>query len=164
VADLVTPLEFTPDGLVAAIRAAGFAVELFESETPMPTVPAAAGAIGVDERLILKTLLFQDKTGNLVRVIASGPDRIDRKRIADLTGIGNPSLAPAEIVLTTTGWPPGGVAPVGCRVSIPTLIDDCVLEHERVYGGGGTEHTLIGLSPRDIVMITSGQIANLRST
>ncbi len=163
-ADLVTPLEFTPQGLVAAIRAAGFAVELFESDTPMPTVPAAAGAIGVDERLILKTLLFQDKAGNLVRVIASGPDRIDRKRIAELAGIGNPSLAPAEVVLATTGWPPGGVAPVGCRDSILTLIDDRVLEHDRVYGGGGTEHTLIGLSPTDIVTITNGQIANLRST
>ena len=130
----------------------------------MPTVPAAAGAIGVGEHLILKTLLFQNKAGTLVRVIASGPDRIDRKKLAELAGIGSLSLASAEAVLAATGWPPGGVAPVGSRVTLPTLIDTHILEHARVYGGGGTEHTLIGLAPTDIVSITNGIIANLRST
>ena len=161
--DLIAPATFTPEGLVDAIRAAGFTVVPFVSEQPMPTVPAAAEALGVAETAILKTLLFQDKAGNRVRVIASGPDRIDRKRIAELAGIGNPSMAPADVVLDVTGWPVGGVAPVGCRESVLTLIDERILAFDRVFGGGGTELTLIGLAPIDIVEITGGQLVNLHA-
>ncbi len=153
--------EFTPAALASAIRAAGFEVELIEHRQPMPTVQAAAEAIGVDEALILKTLVFQDRAGAGVRVIASGADRVDRKRLGRIGGFGKLSLAPGDVVLDITGWPPGGVAPVGSRQAVRTLIDQRMLAFDRVFGGGGTEHTLIGMNPADIVTITSGIVVDL---
>ncbi len=159
--DLITLTEFTPQALVTAINKVGCEAELIESHLPMPTVPAAAQAIGVSEAQILKTLLFQDRSGKLVRVIASGPDRINRRLLVEAAQIVSPSLADPETVLNATGWPAGGVAPVGSRVSLPTIVEARVMALEVVYGGGGTEHTLIRLQPGDIVRLTSATVARL---
>ena len=77
-------LTFTPEGLVAWLTGLGIENRLLRPGVPMPTVPLAAQAIGIDEQQILKTLLFRDRAGSLVRVIASGPSRIDLDRLAQL--------------------------------------------------------------------------------
>lgn len=159
--ELITLPEFTPEALLAALRVSGVDAELIESRLPMPTVPAAAAAIGVTEAQILKTLLFRDKSGQLVRVVASGPDRINRRLLAEVAGIGSPSLADPATVLAMTGWPAGGVAPVGSRESLPTIVEERVMAMDVVYGGGGTEHTLIRLRPADIVRLTNAVVARL---
>jgi len=161
VSDLITLATFTPQALVAAIKAAGCDAELIESHLPMPTVPAAAQAIGVSDAQILKTLIFRDRTGRLVRVIASGPDRINRHMLAEVARIASPVLADPETVLEATGWPAGGVAPVGSRSSLPTIVEHRVMSLDLVYGGGGTEHTLIRLRPADIVRLTNATVARL---
>jgi Cys-tRNA(Pro) deacylase len=159
--DLITLAEFTPQALVTAIIEAGYEAELIESHLPMPTVPAAAQVIGVSESQILKTILFQDRGGKLVRVIASGPDRINRRMLADVAQIASPSLADPKTVLNATGWPAGGVAPVGSRVSLLTIVEERVMTLDAIYGGGGTEHTLIRLRPEDIVRLTGATVARL---
>lgn len=159
--DLVIPSQFTPGSLLVALRDAGFDADLVESDLPMRTVPAAASAIGVSEVEIIKTLLFQDKEGQFVRAITSGPDRVDRKRLADVAGTQSLSMAAADVVLAVTGWPPGGVAPVGSRCPIRTFVDERVMARDVVYGGGGAEYALIRIVPADIVTITSATVANL---
>ena len=76
----------------------------------------------------------------------------------------SPSLADADTVLNATGWPAGGVAPVGSKVPLRTLIDERVMALEIVYGGGGTEHTLLRLRPSDIVRLTGATVARLTGT
>ncbi len=152
---------FTPDGLIDWLTSLGIATRLLKPGVPMPTVPLAAQAIGVDERQILKTLLFRDRSGVLVRVIASGPSRIDLDLLAQLGSLNRPKLARPEIVLEATGWPAGGVAPVGSRIPLPTYVDHNVLDWPRVFGGGGTEDTLIDLAPADIISLNQAEIASL---
>ncbi len=154
-------LTFTPEGLVAWLTGLGIENRLLRPGVPMPTVPLAAQAIGVDEQQILKTLLFRDRAGTLVRVIASGPSRIDLDRLAQLGSLDRPKLARPEIVLEATGWPAGGVAPVGSRIPLQTYVDRGVLDWPRVFGGGGTEDTLIDLAPADIISLDLAEIATL---
>jgi len=68
------------------------------------------------------------------------------------------------VVLEVTGWPAGGVAPVGSPQPIPTYIDESVMEWDSVFGGGGTELTLIKISPADIVRLTGASIARMVET
>jgi prolyl-tRNA editing enzyme YbaK/EbsC (Cys-tRNA(Pro) deacylase) len=154
-------LTFTPEGLVAWLTGLGIENQLLRPGVPMPTVPLAAQAIGVDEEQILKTLLFRDRAGTLVRVIASGPSRIDLDRLAQLGSLDRPKLARPDIVLEATGWPAGGVAPVGSRIPLQTYVDRGVLDWPRVFGGGGTEDTLIDLAPADIISLDLAEIATL---
>ena len=158
----MTPLlTFTPDGLVAWLTMLGIETRLLRPGVPMPTVPLAAQAIGVDERQILKTLVFRDRNGSLVRVIACGPSRIDLQLLARLASLDRPKLARPEIVLEATGWPAGGVAPVGSQIPLKTYVDRVVLDWPRVFGGGGTEDTLIELAPIDIISLNLAEVASL---
>jgi Cys-tRNA(Pro) deacylase len=153
--------DFSPDGLIRWLDELGVRAELIVSELQMPTVELAAAAIGVDPNQIVKTLLFRDRGGNFARVIASGPRRIDRALLAAIAGLDRPKMASAEMVLEITGWPAGGVAPVGSRTEIPTFIDQSVMEWDVVFGGGGTELTLLRLQPADIARLTNATIADL---
>lgn len=152
------PNEFTPAALVAWLGEIGVAAELLEPGVPMPTVELAAAAIGALPEQIVKTLLFRGRDGQLARVIASGPRRIDREKLVAITGLDRPKLAPPELVLEATGWPAGGVAPVGSAQPIPTYVDESVMSWDFIFGGGGTELTLIRISPADIVRLTAATV------
>jgi prolyl-tRNA editing enzyme YbaK/EbsC (Cys-tRNA(Pro) deacylase) len=128
---------------------------------PMPTVPLAAAAIGVSEEHILKSLLFTNPSGDAVMVIASGPSRIDRQRLSAVTAIERLRMADPDTVLRLTGFPAGGVAPVGHATPLRVVIDRRVAALEVAYGGGGTEEYLLRISPADIQRLTNGEIADV---
>jgi prolyl-tRNA editing enzyme YbaK/EbsC (Cys-tRNA(Pro) deacylase) len=79
----------------------------------MPSVPLAAQAIGVAEDCILKTLVFVGDADEFVVAIANGTRRIDHDRLAHAAMIRNPRPANPADVLAVTGYPAGGVAPLG---------------------------------------------------
>jgi Cys-tRNA(Pro) deacylase len=126
---------------------------------PMPTVPLAAAAIGVCEDQIVKSVVFESKNGDVVLAIASGSARIDRVRLAAVSGTGKLTLAKPDRVHAVTGYPAGGVAPVGHRTSIPVVVDSRVLAQDLVFGGGGSERTLLEISPQRILDLTGATIA-----
>jgi Cys-tRNA(Pro) deacylase len=151
----------TGDALVAFLRERGVDAELLAPGVPMPTVPLAAAAIGVAEDQIIKSLLFRDTRGELVLAIASGTARIDRSLLAFATGLEKPRLADPATVLAATGFPAGGVAPVGHATPVRVVIDRRAAVMEVVYGGGGTEDVLLKIRPRDIIRLTSAEIADI---
>ena len=82
-----------PAHLLAYIAENGIDAEVLIPGVPMPTVPAAAAAIGVNEASILKSLVFAAPDGQLVLAIAAGPARIDRKRLAEVAAHSKLKLA-----------------------------------------------------------------------
>src|ERR1044071_3799902 len=94
----------------------------------MPTVPAAAEAIGVRVEQILKTLLFQDRNGGFVVAIACGTGRVDRGRLAEVSGSGKLRVADARDVPRVTGYPAGGVAPLALPVDLMVVVDTAVMD------------------------------------
>jgi Cys-tRNA(Pro) deacylase len=127
----------------------------------MPTVPLAAAAIGVTEDQIIKSLLFRDSRGELVLAIASGTARIDRSLLAFAAGLEKPRLADPATVLATTGFPAGGVAPVAHATPVRVVIDRRAAAMDVVYGGGGSEDVLLKIRPRDVIRLTSAEIADI---
>jgi Cys-tRNA(Pro) deacylase len=151
------------DALLAYLRELGVDAELLAPGVPMPTVPLAAAAIGVTEGQIIKSLLFRDRRGELVLAIACGTARIDRGHLAAATGMDAPRLADSATVLAVTGYPAGGVAPVGHATPVRVVVDRRAAAQDVVYGGGGTEDVLLRISPRDILRLTGAEIADIAS-
>jgi len=152
-----------PVRLAAYLAASGVDFEFVAPGVPMPTVPAAAAAIGVPESAILKTLLFQTNDGTCVAAVASGVTRLDRGKLAAVVGVPRLKLASPETVLQATGFPAGGVAPVGHRTTFPVVVDAAVLDLTEAWGGGGDEALLLRIAPADIVRLTSAVVADLRA-
>jgi len=151
-----------PDGRLADyLRAHAVDAELVYPGQETPTVPAAAAALGVPEGRIVKSLLFQGRDGDTVLVIARGTAKIDRRRLAEASGLRKPQLAPPDVALRVTGYPPGGTPPVGHVMPVRVLIDAEVLEEPVVYGGGGRVDAMLRIRPADIQRLTRAEVADL---
>jgi prolyl-tRNA editing enzyme YbaK/EbsC (Cys-tRNA(Pro) deacylase) len=147
--------------LFADLTRRGIDIELMEPGVPMPTVPLAAAAIGVSETAIIKSVLFEDRAGSVVLAIVKGTNRISRPALAAATGFAKLRLASPALVLERTGFPAGGVAPVGHATAVPVVIDRRVMAEAWVYGGAGTEDALLKIRPADIVALTGACVAEI---
>ncbi len=143
------------------LRSTGIEFAFIKPGQSMPTVPLAAAAIGVPENQILKSLLFEDRNENVTLVIACGLSRIDLKQLEQVSGLEKPRMARPDVVLKRTGFPAGGVSPVGHLTTFPIFIDQAVMQLEVGYGGGGQEDLLLRLRPIDIARLTAGTIVTL---
>jgi Cys-tRNA(Pro) deacylase len=148
------------DRVREALRLLDLDARIVSPGTPMPTVPLAAAAVGCSVEQIIKTVVFVTRDRQPVIAIANGTRRIDRKRLAEAAGVVSLRLADPDSVLQVTGFPAGGVSPIGIRDgSARLIIDPAVLEVELVFGGAGTEDDLIEIQTSDLVRHTSGRIA-----
>lgn len=144
-----------------AIAAGEVEGELIYPGLPTPTVPAAAAALGVTEAEILKSLLFVAADGSVVLAIASGPSRVSRARLEQVSGLRGLKLAPPDLVRERTGYEAGGVAPV-CHVTrLPVVMDQRVADADVMYGGGGSEQAMLRIRPLEIVRLTGAIVAKI---
>jgi prolyl-tRNA editing enzyme YbaK/EbsC (Cys-tRNA(Pro) deacylase) len=145
------------------IEKQGIRARLIAPQTPMPTVPLAAAALGVSADLIVKTIVFEGKkvAGHAALAIVTGEARVDRGRVAAALSLPTLKLASPETVLRTTGFAVGGVPPVGHLTAVPVVVDSRVLKHDVVFGGGGDEEHMLEITPGDIVRLTGAVVADI---
>ncbi len=127
----------------------------------MPTVDAAAAAMGVAPEKIFKSLLFQSTAGRCIMVVACGNARVDLQRVQELTGIFGLKLAKPNVVLAKTGYPAGGTPPVGHREKFPIIVDAAVAAQEWGYAGGGRPELLIKIKSADIIRLTGASVHDI---
>lgn len=153
--------ETAPPHLLAFLAEHRVDHDIVAPGVPMPTVPAAAAAIGVGVEQILKTLLFDDRNGGFVVAIACGTGRVDRDRLAAASGAGKLRVADAPDVLRVTGYPAGGVAPLALPDGLPVIVDAAVVELRDAWGGAGREELLMRVAPADVVRLNNATIAEI---
>ena len=93
--------------------ALGLTLQVVELPGSTRTAVEAAQAVGCQVGQIVKSLIFKGKRSERpVLVVASGPNRVDERKIEAL--IGEPlGKADADFVRQRTGFVIGGVPPVG---------------------------------------------------
>jgi Cys-tRNA(Pro)/Cys-tRNA(Cys) deacylase len=150
-----------PARLLAFLEKHSVEFEFLAPGVPMPTVLAAAAAIGVSPELILKTLLFAGEDGSYVVAIANGTRRVSPRLLSAASGLARPRPATAEAVLDVTGYPAGGVAPLGLPNGLSVLVDENAAALPVAYGGGGRDDLLLRLRPADILRLNGAQTARI---
>jgi prolyl-tRNA editing enzyme YbaK/EbsC (Cys-tRNA(Pro) deacylase) len=140
----------------------GEVVELGQS---VPTVEAAAQALGVSPDSIVKSVVFIADSIPVL-VIANGSTRIDAKRLADYLGIAKKrvKLADAPAVLELTGFSAGNVPPFGHKTRLRTFIDNRVFTQPVVYAGSGAAEAVLRIAPAEIVRVTNAEAVSLTDT
>lgn len=136
--------------------------EVFAVPENAPTSQDAARLLGIATGDIVKTMVLADKWDGRVIAIAPGDRKLDFKLIAGLTNLRNPKFATPALVETVTGYPAGGVAPIGFPKVSQVLIDASLRDRtEPVIGGGGDLHLLLRISATDIIRINQATVATI---
>ena len=73
----------------------------------------------------------------------------------------NPARPRPEIVLNVTGYPAGGVAPLGLPNGLSVIVDVKAAALPVAYGGGGRDDLLLRLRPAEILRLNGAQIARI---
>ena len=136
------------DKVIQAARELGLEVDVKTLTEPTRTVAEAATAVGCDNAQIAKTLVFV-ADGDPVLVVASGAHRVDPDLLADVFDVAQIRQASPDEVRVATGYPVGGVSPLGCS-ELPIAFDETLLGYECVYAAGGDGNTLFQVSPRTL--------------
>ena len=132
--------------------------ELISLGTETTTAKMAAEALGVPIDVVIKTILFQAKSGALVLVVAQGTGRIDTKKLVQVTGVDGWRLAKPEIVLDATGYPVGGTPPLGLKQKIRMIVDTKAAALPEAYAGGGSHDVMLRIKPADIIRLNDAEI------
>ena len=112
-----------------------------DGKEPLEAMVDAARALGCSTAQIVKSLVFRDLiTSAPVLVLASGPNRVDEKVIAEHLGhqVGK---ADADYVKASTGYSIGGVPPIGHRNPVTVFVDKDLLAFDEVWAAG-TPHAV----------------------
>jgi Cys-tRNA(Pro) deacylase len=155
------PPDGVPDHLLEFLRNHGLECDFVAPGVPMSTVPLAAQAIDVPEDQILKTLLFVGDSREFVVAIANGTRRIDRDRLGHAARMRKPRSANPADVIAVTGYPAGGVAPLGLPAALPVIVDAAAAELSFAYGGGGEEFLLLRVQISDVIRCNNALVADI---
>jgi prolyl-tRNA editing enzyme YbaK/EbsC (Cys-tRNA(Pro) deacylase) len=149
--------------VAAALRAAaadGAADGIQELSDSARTALEAADALGVPVGAIVKSLVFA-ADGKPVLVLASGDHQVDTAKVAIVLGVGTVKRADADLVREATGFPIGGVAPVGHPSPLKTVIDEHLGDFEVVWAAAGTPHAVFPTSYDELVRVSGGTPAEV---
>jgi prolyl-tRNA editing enzyme YbaK/EbsC (Cys-tRNA(Pro) deacylase) len=141
-----------------AARELGLDLTVRSLEKSTRTVREAAAAVGCDEAMIAKSIVFVCD-GDPVVCVTSGAHRIDEERVALALDCAETRAAAPDEVRAATGYPVGGVPPFGH--GLPILFDEALLHHERIWAAGGDVNTLFEVDPRDLIECVSAEVVPL---
>jgi prolyl-tRNA editing enzyme YbaK/EbsC (Cys-tRNA(Pro) deacylase) len=129
-----------------AATAAGLPIEIRHVPEGARTAADAAAAIGCEVAQIVKSLVFI-ADGEPVVTLLAGDDRLDPARLADVLEAREVRRANGAEARAATGFPIGGVPPLGYERELTVLIDDGLLRHEVVWAAAGLPDAVFAAEP-----------------
>jgi prolyl-tRNA editing enzyme YbaK/EbsC (Cys-tRNA(Pro) deacylase) len=145
----------------AALVAKGSTAEVKELPESAHTSVEAAAALGVDLAQIAKSLVFV-ADGEPVLIVLSGADRLDPERLAGWLGVATVTRADADTVRAATGFPIGGVSPVGHADGLRVVVDEALGRYPVVWAAAGTPRAVFPTTFAELVALSEGDAADVR--
>ena len=145
-----------------ALEALGLSLQVVELPQTTRSAAEAAAAIGCRVEEIAKSLVFKGRQSQkAVLVIASGSNRVNEKRMAEI--LGEPiERADPDFVRAHTGFVIGGVPPVGHSERLETFIDQDLLQYQVIWAAAGNPNAVFRLSPTDLERMTGGTVVGIK--
>jgi orotate phosphoribosyltransferase len=142
------------------LEAAGLATRVTEVETSARTAEDAARSLGVELGQIVKSLVFL-ADGEPVLVLMAGDHRVDHEKAVLALGATRIEMADPEVVRSSTGFPIGGVAPMGHPRRLRTLVDQSLERFDILWAAGGTPKAVFPSSFVELIALSTGTVADL---
>ncbi len=134
---------------VRALRAKkiDFAPHLYEYQEHGGT-RLSAEMLGVDEHVVVKTLIFESDARKPFVVLMHGDCTVSAKQLARALKVKSVQPCSIERAQKLTGYMVGGTSPFGTRTQLPVYVERTIFEQPRIYINGGKRGFLIEIEPR----------------
>ena len=142
------------------IRRNGLAAEHLSFEVSCHSVAEAARAAGVEPTDFVKNICLVGPEGQLIVAIVKGEDRASASRAAKALGLAGARIATEEEILEKTGFICGGTPSFGFEAIF--LVDPRVMDSPEVYTGGGSEYSLVKITPAELVRANAALVTRIR--
>ena len=147
--------------VIATAREAGLEIKTRRFPEGTKTAADAAAAIGVEVGQIVKSLVF-GVDNEIVMALVSGSNQLDEKKLAAAAGGSKCSRVDADAVRAATGYPIGGVPPLGLATQMRMFIDPDLLQYSEVWAAAGTWNDVFAINPTSLAQVCGGVIVDLR--
>lgn len=117
----------------------------------------SARQLGLDEHMVIKTLVMQDQDARPLIVLMHGDRTVSTKNLARQIGAKTVQPCTPEAAQRHSGYQVGGTSPFGTRRAMPVYIESSILELPRIAINGGRRGFLVQLPPQACVQLLAAQ-------
>jgi Cys-tRNA(Pro) deacylase len=113
----------------------------------------AAQELGVDESVVVKTLVMEDDAGSAFLVLMHGNRHVSTKELARVRGVKSVRPCEPHTAHKHTGYFVGGISPFGTRKPLRVFVEQSILGLTKIYINAGKKGLLAEMSPGDLEKI-----------
>lgn len=145
--------------LKAFLARSGVAFE-FLAKKPTKHATEASKVTGIPVKNFAKTLILVNELGKPFVAVLRADLQINRHLLQRLTGFKAIKTASIGLAEKVTGYPTGGIPPIGHKVKMPVFVDGKLLELAEVWCGGGSRSKLVKLQVNDILRLSNANVSS----
>jgi Cys-tRNA(Pro) deacylase len=108
---------------------------------------------GVDEHLVIKTLIMEDDQGRPLIVLMHGDRQVSTKALARRLGVKSIQPCDPKTADRHSGYQVGGTSPFGTRHPMPVYCQESIAALPRLYINGGRRGYIISLAGADLLRV-----------
>jgi len=128
-----------------------FTLHPYQYEEPGGTKQSAI-KLGVDEHIVIKTLIMEDENGKPLIILMHGDKEVSTDALAAIIGETVSPCKP-EIAQRHTGYQIGGTSPFGIRKVIPVFMERTIADLPKIYINAGQRGLLAQMSSAELINI-----------
>lgn len=113
----------------------------------------SAASLGLDEHMVIKTLVMQDQDAKPLVVLMHGDRKVSTKNLARQIGAKTVEPCKPEVANRHSGYLVGGTSPFGTRREMPVYVEESILALPRIVLNGGRRGYLVGIDPQVCVSL-----------
>jgi Cys-tRNA(Pro) deacylase len=119
--------------------------------------------LGVDEHLVIKTLVMEDDRKQPLIVLMHGDKDVSTKNLARQIGCKSVNPCAPEVAQKHSGYLVGGTSPFGTRKPMPVYLERSIADLDRIYINGGRRGFLVSIAPTDLIRVLSPTLVDAAS-
>lgn len=112
-------------------------------------------ALGVDEHIVIKTLIMQDELARPLVVLMHGDKKVSTKALARQAKVKSIEPCKIEVAQRHTGYLVGGTSPFATKKSMPVYVEESILALPEIYINGGQRGLLVRIAPQLVTQLLS---------
>jgi len=110
----------------------------------------SAGALGVAEHHVVKTLVMQDEAAKPLIVLMHGDRKVSTKNLARQAGRKRIEPCKPEVAQRHSGYQVGGTSPFGTKKKMPIYVERSIFDLPKIYINGGRRGFLVCIDSQEL--------------